>query len=262
MLLGSSSNASGAKRHLQAVLHASGVLADAALANHSLSSLRAVYAPKAEPVARWRPLLTRQPAALELLFSSIASLLGAPGQAGYSAANALLDCAAAAAQQQGVRSLSVQWGAWAGGGMASQETAARVERMGMGMIGAEQGLAALQGILSGAMAAVTAANPLVWARFLARLRPHQKTQMFGAFVSEAPAQAASAPTQALSAAAEGAASAALSLSAEAVASQVAAAVAAVLGAPVAANASLMEAGLDSLGAGERRVGHAWCTGPA
>jgi len=81
-----------------------------------------------------------------VLFSSVASLLGSPGQANYAAVNAGLDAAAAAGQMSGVPVVSVQWGAWAGGGMAAADvqTAARVERMGMSLISPAAGLAALQ----------------------------------------------------------------------------------------------------------------------
>ena len=147
-------------------------------------------------------------------------------------------------------SVSVQWGAWAGGGMASAETAARVERMGMAMVSPQAGLAALQGIMASADAgAVVGANPFAWPRFLQRLQPRQRTQLFQAF--QPAADAAVART---AAAAHGPSSAGLgpSLSREAVAEQVAAAVAAVLGGPVASDSSLMEAGLDSLGAVELR----------
>ena len=81
------------------------------------------------------------------MFSSVASLLGSPGQANYSAANAALDAAAAGMAAAGLPALSIQWGAWAGGGMAAADagTAARVERMGMLLIRPERGLASLEG---------------------------------------------------------------------------------------------------------------------
>ncbi len=243
-------------RHLQAILHASGVLADATVANQTLAGIRAVFAPKVAPVAAWRRALASHPATAEVLFSSVASLLGAPGQANYSAANAALDAAAQRAQTAGSMATSVQWGAWAGGGMASAETAARVERMGMALVTPDAGLAALQGLLaSSAAAPVVGANPFNWPRFLQRLQPSQRTQLFDAF--SAGTAAAAAPSGAAATAA-GAAPAArgstgtAAVSREAVAEQVAAAVAAVLGAPVAPTASLMEAGLDSLGSVELR----------
>lgn len=81
------------------------------------------------------------------MFSSVAAFLGAPGQANYSAANAALDAASGALSASGLPALSVQWGAWAGGGMAAADTAtaARVERMGMAMVQPARGLAALEG---------------------------------------------------------------------------------------------------------------------
>lgn len=54
-----------------------------------------------------------------MVFSSIAALLGAPGQANYAAANAAVDCLAAGQQTAGTPVLSVQWSAWASAGMAA-----------------------------------------------------------------------------------------------------------------------------------------------
>jgi hypothetical protein len=112
---------------------------------------RRVFAPKLAALGQWLQLQQLQPSAAQVLFSSVASLLGSPGQANYSAANAALDSAAAACQAAGMAAVSVQWGAWAGAGMAASDaqTAARVERLGMGMVRPAQGLAALEGVLAG-----------------------------------------------------------------------------------------------------------------
>ncbi len=85
-----------------------------------------------------------------MLFSSVASLLGSPGQANYSAANAALDAAASGMAASGLPALSVQWGAWAGSGMAAADagTVARVERTGMALVQPSRGLAALSAALS------------------------------------------------------------------------------------------------------------------
>lgn len=131
------------------LIHAGGVLADATLGNHTLSTVRRVLAPKQAALARWRDAAGGlYPASSEVMFSSVASLLGAAGQANYSAANAALDGAARLAQWAGTPAVSLQWGAWAGGGMAAAsdaQTGARVERMGMGLVVPQRGLAALEG---------------------------------------------------------------------------------------------------------------------
>ncbi len=110
-----------------------------------------MFAPKLAALAQWQQLQRLQPAAAQVLFSSVASLLGSPGQLNYSAANAALDSAAAASQACGMAAASVQWGAWAGAGMAANDaqTAARVARLGMGMVTPAAGLAALEGLLAG-----------------------------------------------------------------------------------------------------------------
>jgi hypothetical protein len=134
---------------LLGVFHAGGVLADATLQQQSLAGIRAVAAAKTAALEQLRRLLAAEPAQALVLFSSVASLLGSPGQANYSATNAALDAAAAAQQLAGVPATSVQWGAWAGAGMAANDaqTAARVERLGLGMVQPAQGLAALQQVL-------------------------------------------------------------------------------------------------------------------
>lgn len=81
----------------------------------------------------------------------MAALLGSAGQAPYSAANGGLDGLALAWSRSGIPTASLQWGAWAGAGMAARDadTAARIQRMGLGLIDPSQGLSALGCVLSG-----------------------------------------------------------------------------------------------------------------
>jgi hypothetical protein len=85
---------------LAALFHSGGVLVDSTLAKQMPSGIRAVFAAKVAAANRWRTSLLSQPAAAQVLFSSVAALLGSGGQTNYSAANALLDATAGLQQEQ------------------------------------------------------------------------------------------------------------------------------------------------------------------
>jgi NAD(P)-dependent dehydrogenase (short-subunit alcohol dehydrogenase family) len=89
---------------------------DAMLPGQSPASLRASAAPKLGALAALQRHLGAAPASHVVLFSSVASLLGNPGQANYVAANTGLDAWAAQLQAAGAPTSSLQWGAWADAG--------------------------------------------------------------------------------------------------------------------------------------------------
>jgi hypothetical protein len=118
------------------------------------------------------------------LFSSVASLLGGAGQGNYASANAFLDSWAYNQQLSGSRVKSVQWGAWASSGMASDSVLRRLERIGQGMITAEQGLSSLNSILSlhGGLqtSPVISVNGFVWPTYL----KNESSDIFSEFVEK------------------------------------------------------------------------------
>jgi hypothetical protein len=105
------------------LIHAAGLLADRLLPGQSLPAARAVMAPKLAGLSAALASLAGQPPGQLILFSSISAALGNAGQANYAAANAALDAAAQALQQRGCAGVSLQWGPWAGAGMAAAEAA-------------------------------------------------------------------------------------------------------------------------------------------
>ena len=264
----------GTREHT-GLLHAGGVLADATISNQTLAGVYEVggalaidwreetvasaftyhatvaclqvLAPKQAALSNLLRHASPLPLERQLLFSSVAALLGSPGQANYSAANATLDAAAQQAQQAGLPACSIQWGAWAGAGMAAHDanTAARMERLGMGLISAGGGLQALAFAMHSAGASdgmgALAAVPFRWRQFVAAAR--KPLQPLFADVASEQAADMMPSIAAL-------ASSLPRVEAAAVAAAVQDAVRSILGTDVGPNEPLMAAGLDSLGAVE------------
>ena len=252
---------------VRGVFHAAGVLADGLISSQTAASVRKVGAAKLATLSKMQQLLACQPVAQQVLFSSVASLLGSPGQANYAAANAALDAAAAAASTAGLVSCSIQFGAWAGAGMAAKDkqTAARAARLGLQLLQPEQGLAALGTVAAACQQKVPlqpnvlAAVPIVWSTFLARLK-QPADSFFSAFLPVATETRQTMADEAASTAVDiaplvaQAAPAAVDVAAmeEEVQTAVADAVETLLGEQVSPDEPLMAAGLDSLGAVELR----------
>ena len=109
-----------AEAPLRGVVHAAGLVADAPLAGLDAASFARVAAPKAG--AAWELLRETRGDRLHLcvLFASASGVLGAAGQANYAAANAMLDALARGARAEGRPALAIDWGPWAGEGMAGR----------------------------------------------------------------------------------------------------------------------------------------------
>ena len=160
-------------------VHAGGVLQDATIKNMTHSQSRAVFAPKIEGWHKVRMQLQAVPVEAVVMFSSIASFLGGPGQANYTAANAALDATAAIQQAQGSAGSSVQWGTWSGGGMALRDpsTMQRAEKVGIGVVMPEVGLSVMSAFMAATAAGgasvemlqVGVASPFVWSTALSKI---------------------------------------------------------------------------------------------
>ncbi|MHB1538019.1 MAG: SDR family NAD(P)-dependent oxidoreductase [Solirubrobacteraceae bacterium] len=109
------------RRPLRAVVHAAGMLADGVLGSQSEDSLEVALAPKVDAALHLHELTRTLELSAFVLFSSLAGVLGGPGQGNYAAANACLDALALRRRAEGLPALSLAWGPWGGEhGMAAQ----------------------------------------------------------------------------------------------------------------------------------------------
>jgi NADPH:quinone reductase-like Zn-dependent oxidoreductase/NAD(P)-dependent dehydrogenase (short-subunit alcohol dehydrogenase family)/acyl carrier protein len=147
-------------RHL---VHAAGVLADAALARQSWTNFERVLAVKAIGALNLQRVTADLELASFVLFSAGAALLGSPGQANYAAANAFLDGLAAWRRRQGLPATSIAWGPWAEVGMAAKAGLDWTAR-GLASIEPARGTEAYRRLLH-AECVYSAVLPIDWERF-------------------------------------------------------------------------------------------------
>ncbi|MCC5622300.1 type I polyketide synthase, partial [Nostoc sp. CHAB 5715] len=104
---------------LKGIIHAAGILDDGVLLQQHWQRFAKVMAAKV--AGAWNLHRFTQHLSLDffVLFSSVVSMLGSPGQGNYAAANAFLDALAHQRRQQGQRAVSINWGPWATVGMAA-----------------------------------------------------------------------------------------------------------------------------------------------
>jgi NADP-dependent 3-hydroxy acid dehydrogenase YdfG/acyl carrier protein len=111
------------------VVHTAGVVDDGVVASLDAGRLDAVLRPKADAAWHLHELTRDMDLAFFTLFSSAASVLGAPGQGNYAAANAFLDSLARLRRAEGRAATSMAWGLWADGGMGGRVGERELERI-------------------------------------------------------------------------------------------------------------------------------------
>ena len=134
---------------LRGVIHCAGVLDDGVLLQQTWPRFMSVFSPKVNGSWNLHKLTRDESLDFFVMFSSVASALGSPGQGNYAAANAFMDSLAHYRRAQGRPALSINWGPWAevGAAAARADRGERLALRGIGSFMPAQGLKALEQLL-------------------------------------------------------------------------------------------------------------------
>ncbi|MFE2879803.1 beta-ketoacyl synthase N-terminal-like domain-containing protein [Streptomyces roseus] len=154
------------RHRVSAVIHLAGVLGDITIGSLTPELLAGSLRPKVDAAWNLHELTRGLELSAFVLFSSVAGVLGNPGQGNYAAGNAFLDALAAHRRAEGLPGQSLAWGLWAtegdggsvsGDGMAQELNGTDLQRMrrsGIGALSAADGLALFE-------AATASADPVL-----------------------------------------------------------------------------------------------------
>ena len=150
---------------LGGVVHSAGTLDDALVRGQSWARFESVFRSKVRGTWNLHELTAGAPLDFFLLYSSIASVLGAPGQANHAAASAFEDAFAWMRRAKGLPATSINWGAWRGTGSADRfEYERRRDQIGLSALTPAQGMQYLARVL-GARPAQIAVAQISWMRY-------------------------------------------------------------------------------------------------
>ncbi|MGW3152571.1 SDR family NAD(P)-dependent oxidoreductase, partial [Streptomyces sp. NPDC001177] len=153
---------SGPGQSLSAIIHTAGVLDDGIIGSLTPERLDAVFRPKVDAALNLHDLAGELSGDLSafVLFSSVAGILGTPGQGNYAAANTFLDALAEHRRAAGLRATSLAWGLWAQDsesamtGSLDHTDLTRIKRLGLAALPSADGLRMFDAALATDRAAV------------------------------------------------------------------------------------------------------------
>jgi acyl carrier protein/short-subunit dehydrogenase len=141
------SQASAGMPPLRGVIHAAGVLSDGLLSQQKWERFTEVMSAKIAGGWNLHRYLEGQELDFFVMCSSAAAVLGSPGQGNYAASNAFLDGLAMYRRGRGETGVSINWGPWAGDGLAAGTGERRWAELGVKLIEPEQGVELLGEVL-------------------------------------------------------------------------------------------------------------------
>ncbi len=171
---------------LKGIVHAAGIIDDGVLTQQTWERFERVLSPKVD--GAWNLHMQTMNESLDffVLYSSMASITGAPAQGNYVAANAFLDALAYLRREHGLHALSINWGPWADVGMAADSDDLSKRRwadMGVSLIPPEKGKQVLDYALRSDQAQL-AVTPIDWSVFIRQLHGDRELSLLYNLVDE------------------------------------------------------------------------------
>ena len=141
---------------IHGAIHAAGILEDCYICNKDEESFLRVLAPKVEGTRLLDRSTTNDNLDFLLLFSSLAAVVGNPGQSDYAAANAFLD---KFAEGRAGHTTTINWPLWQDGGMQipAEMLSEIFEQIGMAPLPSDKGLELIEKVLTSGETSVIAA---------------------------------------------------------------------------------------------------------
>ncbi|MBP0013905.1 MAG: SDR family NAD(P)-dependent oxidoreductase [Roseofilum sp. SBFL] len=156
-------------RPLTGVIHSAELLSDDVLQHQSESSFKQVMASKVKGAWHLHQLTQNQQLDFFILFSSVASLLGSPGQGNQAVASGFLDGLAHYRRAMGLPGLSIHWGSFAQVEEVEEPgLEVNLQKQGMGVISPTQVLESLELLMSGSEIEV-GVLPIQWSAWQERV---------------------------------------------------------------------------------------------
>ncbi len=132
---------------LRGVIHSAGAVDDQILVRMTPEQVERVVRPKVLGAWALHEATAGEPLDFFALFSSISAVIPSPGQGNYAAGNAFLDALAHFRRAQGLPALSINWGPWDAGMIASLGLRELYGQRGIDLIDPETGMTLLAELL-------------------------------------------------------------------------------------------------------------------
>lgn len=155
---------------LRGIVHAAGILDDGMLMQQNANRFKTVARPKVDGAWHLHTQTLDIPLDFFVLFSSVASVIGSPGQSNYASANAFMDGLAHYRRHQGLVATAINWGPWADVGMAASDVVLRrLMNDGWQPMNGSQGCDFIAHLLTSRNLAQAAVIPVDWRTFAQRI---------------------------------------------------------------------------------------------